>query len=312
VIVIVAILIILPLSLAPGYVRKKRIAQQRLESIPSKVINTTHGKIEYVISGEGLPIIVSHGITGGVDQGLGMAESFLGEGFQTIAISRYGYLNTPLPDDPLLTRQADAYAELLDQLNIKKAAIFGNSAGGLSAIQFAIQYPERCYALILVASTVPGEVPLPPKPIMRAVFGSDFVYYAICNLFKNRMISMVGVSEEMQGQLPKERKEHIYENILLGGLPITSRTPGVLNDMYVSNPDINSGYDFEKISVPTLMVHAIDDPLIPIGWARAAAGRIPNSLFVEIKEGGHIFLNHEREVKSTIKSFLEDRGSFGF
>ena len=79
--------------------------------------------------------------------------------------------------------------------------MFGNSAGGPSAIQFAIRHPERCYALVLVASTVPGDVPLPPKPIMRAIFGSDFVYYSICTLFKKKMISMVGVSETMQEQL---------------------------------------------------------------------------------------------------------------
>lgn len=313
VILVVGILIILPLSLAPGYVRKKRIAQQRLENISSKVVNTTHGDIEYVISGEGYPIIVSHGITGGVDQGLGMADSYLGEGFQTIAVSRYGYLNTPLPADPLPTRQADAYAELLDKLDIKKAIMFGNSAGGPSAIQFAIRYPEHCYALVLVASTVPGDVPLPPKPIMKVVFGSDFIYYSICTLFKNRMLSQVGAPKKMLEQLSKERKGEIYDDVLLGGLPISSRTRGVLNnDMYVSNPDINSGYEFEKISVPTLMVHAVDDPLIPIAWSRAAAERIPSSVFVEIKEGGHIFLNHELEVESTIKNFLKDRCSFDF
>ncbi|GAI22086.1 unnamed protein product, partial [marine sediment metagenome] len=217
--VIVGILIILPLSLAPGYVRKKRIAQQRLENISSKVVNTSHGKIEYVISGEGYPIIVSHGITGGVDQGLGMADTYIGEGFQIIAVSRYGYLNTSLPDDPSPIAQADAYAELLDKLNIKKAVIFGNSAGGTSAIQFAIRYPKRCYALILMSSNVPGDWPLPPKPIMRVVFGSDFVYYSICTLFKNRMLSQVGAPRKMLEQLSKERKEDIYNNILLGGLP---------------------------------------------------------------------------------------------
>lgn len=190
--------------------------------------------------------------------------------------------------------------------------MFGNSAGGPSAIQFAIRYPERCYALVLVSSTVPGDVSLPPKPIMRVVFGSDFVYYSICTLFKNRMLSQVGAPKKMLEQLSKERKEDVYNNILLGGLPISSRTPGVLNDMYLSSPDINSGYEFQKISVPTLMVHAIDDPLIPITWAKATAERIPNSLFVEIKEGGHIFLNHELEVESRTKSFLRDRCSFSF
>jgi len=88
-------------------------------------------------------------------------------------------------------------------------------------------------ALVLVASTIPGDWPLPPKSIMGVVFGSDFIYYSTCTLFKNRMLAKAGVPKEMLEQLSKERKEEIYDNYLLEGLPISSRTPGVLNDLYV-------------------------------------------------------------------------------
>jgi len=88
-------------------------------------------------------------------------------------------------------------------------------------------------ALVLVASTIPGDWPLPPKSIMGVVFGSDFIYCSTCTLFKNRMLAMAGVPKEMLEQLSKERKEEIYDNYLLEGLPISSRTRGVLNDLYV-------------------------------------------------------------------------------
>jgi len=46
--------------------------------------------------------------------------------------------------------------ELLEQLNIEKAALLGLSLGGRIAIDFAIAYPERVSALILAAPGVSG------------------------------------------------------------------------------------------------------------------------------------------------------------
>lgn len=294
--------------LIPGFIKEMKNAHDRLESISSQVISTSYGDLEYVVSGEGYPIIVSHGITGGVDQGLGMAEDFLGEGLQIIAVSRFGYLKSSLPDDSTPAAQAYAYAELLDELNIEKALVFGNSAGGSGAIQFALRHPERCEALVLVSSAVPVTEALPPKPVMRMIFGSDFIYYAMCTLFKKQMISSVLISEEMTENLSDQEIDDLYRRVFLSGLPISSRTDGVLNDNYVSNHDMNVGdYAFEEISVATLMIQAVDDPIIPIDNVRTVAARIPDVVFKEIEDGGHIYLGREQEVKDTIISFLQEQ-----
>ncbi len=51
----------------------------------------------------------------------------LADRFHVIAMSRFGYLRTPLPLDASASAQADAYACLLDALNIRQAAIIGDS-----------------------------------------------------------------------------------------------------------------------------------------------------------------------------------------
>jgi pimeloyl-ACP methyl ester carboxylesterase len=98
-----------------------------------------------------------HGIFGGFDQGLVTARGNVGEEFHSIVPSRFGYLRTPLIDDASPSGQADAFACLLDALGIQQAAIAGTSAGGTSAIQYALRHPDRCAALVLISSNAPGE-----------------------------------------------------------------------------------------------------------------------------------------------------------
>src|SRR3712207_2875230 len=86
---------------------------------------------------------------GGYDQGLIVGQAFVGSGYRLIALSRFGYLHTPLPADSSPVTQADAHAALLDALKIQQVTIVGVSDGGPSALQFALRHPERVSALVL-------------------------------------------------------------------------------------------------------------------------------------------------------------------
>ena len=44
-------------------------------------------------------------------------------------------------------------------------------------------------------------------------------------------------------------------------LPVNPRSDGALFDMFVSNFDIDTGYPLEEITVPVLIINAVDDPL---------------------------------------------------
>jgi pimeloyl-ACP methyl ester carboxylesterase len=306
-VLVVAIVAITALIYA-RYRRDIRAARERVQNLGSQVIETECGPIEYATFGEGDPVLVVHGIFGGFDQGLVIAQGNLGEGFRSIAPSRFGYLRTPLSDDASPAGQADAYVCLLDALGIERAAILGTSAGGTSAIQFALRHPDHCSALVLFSSNAPGETEaaLPPKLVAKALFKSDFVFWLMTTYFSSNMRSMMGVPEGFD--LTPEYEAEV-ERVTKTVLPVNPRSDGALFDMFISNADINAGYPLEEISVPVLIVNAVDDPLTLYKNAQSAAERIPGSELVTIEDGGHMLLGHEERVRSEIAAFLKENSS---
>src|SRR5262245_62387889 len=139
--------LIVPISVA--YRRDIDRAFDRI-STGSQVVRTGCGPIEYATVGAGTPLLIVHGAGGGFDQGMELAEGLAAAGLRVIAMSRFGYLRTPLPADASAAAQADAHACLLDVLGIRRAAVVGFSAGAPSSLQLALRHPERCAALVLV------------------------------------------------------------------------------------------------------------------------------------------------------------------
>jgi 2-hydroxy-6-oxonona-2,4-dienedioate hydrolase len=75
-----------------------------------KVIATRCGPIEYQEAGVGTPLLMVHGSGGGHDQGMAFAGALAQQGIRVIAMSRFGYLRTPMPTDASPAAQADAHA----------------------------------------------------------------------------------------------------------------------------------------------------------------------------------------------------------
>ena len=103
------------------------------------------------MQGQGPAVLLVHGSPGGYDQSRATANLFAIDHFTFIAVSRPGYLRTPLQQKSP-EEQADLYAALLDALGIQKTGIMGFSGGGPSALQFAIRHPERCRGLIMLCA----------------------------------------------------------------------------------------------------------------------------------------------------------------
>ena len=119
-------------------------------AVGSILVSTRCGPIEYQEAGTGTPLLMVHGSGGGHDQGMAFAGNLTKHGIRVIAVSRFGYLRTPMPADASPESQADAHVCLLDALGINKAAVAGGSAGGPSALQMAIRHPDRVSALVLL------------------------------------------------------------------------------------------------------------------------------------------------------------------
>ncbi len=90
-------------------------------------------------------------------------------------------------------------------------------------------------------------------------------------------------------------------------LPIKLRTTAFVFDMFTSNTDMDQhpqDFPMESISVPTLVVHAVDDPLASYENAKVLAERIPNAKLLSIPSGGHLLLGSTEIVRSEITKFL--------
>ncbi len=289
------------------YRRDIRNAYAHLESLERQIVETDCGPIEVAIRGDGEPVLVIHGISGGFDQGLGISESSLGDGYTVIAPSRFGYLGTPLPANATPATQADAYVCLLDALHLEKVTIMADSAGGTSAVQMALRHPERLKALIFISTAAPtvGEhIALPPKPVIQFVFNSDFLMWVITTHFQEIMKPAMGVPESY----PLSEAEQLQvSDSIRSVLPIKLRTAGFVFDMFTSNVDMDQhpeDYPMESVSVPTLVVHAVDDSLASYENARAMAERIPNAKLLSIPSGGHLLMGSSEIISSEIAKFL--------
>src|SRR5512142_1358852 len=88
----------------------------------AQTLQSPKGQIEYVVVGQGTPVLLIHGTSGGFVQGRLLAE-MLGGPYQYIIPSRFGYLGTAMRADNSPAAQAEAHIELLDALGIKQAFV---------------------------------------------------------------------------------------------------------------------------------------------------------------------------------------------
>lgn len=77
-------------------------------------------------------------------------------GYRYVAVSRPGYLGTPLRSGRSPQEQADVFAAALDALGIGTTAVMAVSGGGPSAIEFALRQKECCWGVVLVSG--PGSL----------------------------------------------------------------------------------------------------------------------------------------------------------
>jgi len=119
----------------------------------AEIAATPRGDVEYLLEGTKGPVIVAvHGEPGNIFQCGYIFAGIRSPNFKYLSWSRPGYLGTPLASGRTIREQSDLLCTLLDFLKIEKVALIGFSFGGLPAMDFAIRYPQRTYALILEGS----------------------------------------------------------------------------------------------------------------------------------------------------------------
>src|SRR6185503_1075750 len=180
-----------------------------------------------------------------------------------------------------LDDMADDTAGLLDALDIEAAHVVGVSMGGMIAQTLACRHPERVLSLTSIMSTTGNPDVGQPKPEVLAALitpapdGREAYVDATTNTFK--LIGSPGYPPD-EGEL----------RALIGASYDRSHDPaGFMRQLAGIMASGNRSEAVCNISVPTLVIHGEDDPLITLSGGEATAAAIPGSKLVKIPGMGH-------------------------
>ena len=161
--------------------------------------------------------------------------------------------------------EADLYAEIANQLGVKKAVVVGASEGGFIASHFAIHYPERIEKLVLMG---PMGYAGSTSAIMRMMLSAFFPLEPVIeNTFSWAFSDDARLKEEFSEWFP---------------LTMTG-----VNQVKVA-PFGLSAEDRQSIRVPVLFIFGARDNLVGDPVAAKALVQDMRDVQVEIVEAGHL------------------------
>jgi pimeloyl-ACP methyl ester carboxylesterase len=276
-------------------------AYARLAAVEPTVLMTRFGAVEYAERGRGEPLLSIHGSFGGCDAGLAYLRGLIPRDRRVVAPSRFGYLGSTKPPGANQADQADAFADLLDNIGIHTADVIAFSSGATSAIQLALRHPDRVKHLVVISGNLPGAVAVPiPPPVARLLY-RDAVIWTLKVFARPVLIRQIGIPRtyELQAQ-----DEQIVSDFLDSLFPVAPRVEGSTSDAFIFDPEIDN-YQLETLAVPTMFVHAKDDLLVSYDLAQRAAARVDGARLVTIEQGGHLMLGgHGRFIARSVLAFL--------
>jgi len=228
-----------------------------------------------------------------------MEHQLIADGFQLIVPHRPGYYGTPLGNRVTTTDCVELAAAVLNHLNVAQVAVMGTSGGGLPALAFAVQFPQRTAALILQCAQVHrwDDKKWAPQqhPWLYQCFRMQPARWFFCQFFpalfrtgfptaELYLRDLAGPRYEAVKDIPAARR---FAETVYGSLSeFRHERPGYYND--VSNwvrEDILSTGD---VRCPTLLIHDTVDQGAPFRHAEYAASKIPNAELMGLDAGGHL------------------------
>ena len=257
-----------------------------------------------------------HGGGGGIDQTREYALQLAAAGVRAVTVSRFGYLRTPMPRDGSAEAQADAYACLLDALQIGRAAIIGVSDGAPSSLQFALRHPLRCAAMVLMvpAAYLPksdgnpvARLPAAARLAFQAAAMSDFLLWAALSAAPSFLARHVLAATPEAITAASEKERQRLWRMVTQPFPLSLREAGMRNDFAVIST--LRRYELERIAVPTLVVSVADDYALLSEVARYTAAQIPGARHVEYPSGGHLWIGSNDQVAAEVAAFIRNSRS---
>lgn len=174
---------------------------------------------------------------------------------------------------------------LLDALKIDSAHVLGSSMGGRIAQLMAIYYAHRVRTLTSIMSTMGEPGFPPPNPEALSVLlepaPSDREAYIESSVLSSRVTS--GSAFSINEARVRERAGQAFDR---------SFTPDGVIRQYAALMSAGSSKDeLKTLTVPTLIIHGSEDPLISTEVAVDMADTIPEATLLIIEGMGHSLMD---------------------
>ena len=132
-------------------------------------------KLHFKESGQGRAVILLHGLFGSADNWHPIAQR-LAESFHVIAVDQRNHGQSPHSDEMNYPLMAADVNTLMAAQGLEHAAVIGHSMGGKTAMQLALQFPERVEKLI-VADMAPRAYAPAHDKIFAALLALDLTMF---------------------------------------------------------------------------------------------------------------------------------------
>lgn len=256
-------------------------------------------------AGSGPSVVALHGGLGGWDQSAILDMALFGApiGRRVLAVARPGY-----PGSTALGRgdphaQAERLLRLLDERGVDRALLAAISGGGPIALAFAAAHPDRCRGLVLVSACA-GPLTSPAPLAMRATLALRGLK-PLVDWMGRRLRDAPVRDAALRAVLADDPETAELFDALRRSLAddLGRRLGGLADDiaMCATERAPRAG----EIVAPTLIVHAVDDPIVPFALAEVAAARLPRSEVLALPDGGHqVLFTRRAEIRDAATAFL--------
>lgn len=193
------------------------------------------------------------------------------------------WLRLPVPAPYSLDDMADDTVHLMDALGLARAHVVGASMGGMIAQLVAIRHPARITSLTSIMSSTGNAALSRPSAAARKALLRPAPRPGDVEAVVEHLVSLFGVIGSPG--FPADHAE--LRSRIERGVRRAYDPAGTLRQLLaiIAAPDRRAR--LKRISVPTLVIHGADDPLVPLDAGRDTARSIPGARLMVIDGMGH-------------------------
>ncbi|MGB2404876.1 MAG: alpha/beta fold hydrolase [Flavobacteriaceae bacterium] len=249
-------------------------------------ILTQEANFKYLDQGQGQPIVILHGLMGGLSNFSGVLDYFPTQGYRVIIPE------LPIYDLPLKKTTVKAFAEylhdFLTHMKLRDTILLGNSLGGHIALVFSKTYPELIKGLVLTGSS----------GLYENSMGESYPKRGNYEYIKNK-------SEEVffdPNVATKEIVDEVFETV--------NDRNKLIKTLAIAKSAIrhNMADDLPNMSTPTCLIWGKNDHVTPPEVAEEFNTLLPDVNLFWIDKCGHApMMEHPKEFNQILHRWLTQK-----